>query len=144
LLERLSRGDVQAVIGSRFLEKQAGYRSTFVRRLGIRVFEGLNSLLIRQRITDNTSGFRAYDRRAIVFLASYYPVDYPEPEAVILLGRNRFAIAEVATQMRARQEGGSSIGGIKGGYYMIKVVLAVLMTFLRKPLTVIEDVEGKM
>ena len=133
LLARLDRGDVNLVIGSRFLEKHAGYRSTFVRRLGIRVFEGLNSLLIRQRITDNTSGFRAYDQRAITLLARHYPVDYPEPEAVILLGRNGFRIAEVATAMRERQEGGSSITGLKGAYYMIKVVLAVLMTFLRKP-----------
>jgi hypothetical protein len=122
------------VIGSRFLEKHAGFRSTFVRRLGIRLFEGLNSLLIGQRITDNTSGFRAYDRRAIQFLALHYPVDYPEPEAVILLGRNGFRIVEVATEMRERQGGGSSIGGIKGLYYMIKVVLAVVMTFLRKPI----------
>lgn len=134
LLARLDQGGVNMVIGSRFLEKHAGYRSTFVRRLGIRVFEGLNSILIGQRITDNTSGFRAYDHQAISFLAQHYPVDYPEPEAVILLGRNGFRIAEVFTLMRERQEGGSSIAGMKGVYYMIKVVLAVLMTSLRKPL----------
>lgn len=135
LLARLGQGDVNMVIGSRFLEKHAGYRSTFVRRLGIRVFEALNSLLIGQRITDNTSGFRAYDQSAIHILARHYPVDYPEPEAVILLGRNGFRIAEVFTQMRERQEGGSSIAGLKGGYYMIKVILAVMMTALRKPLS---------
>jgi glycosyltransferase involved in cell wall biosynthesis len=134
LLARLDQGGVSLVIGSRFLEKHAGYRSTFVRRLGIRLFEGLNSILIGQRITDNTSGFRAYDHQAISFLAQYYPVDYPEPEAVILLGRNGFRIAEVFTLMRERQEGGSSIAGLKGAYYMVKVMLAVLMTFLRKPL----------
>jgi hypothetical protein len=133
LLARLDQGGVSMVIGSRFLEKHAGYRSTFVRRLGIRVFEGLNSILIGQRITDNTSGFRAYDQQTIAFLARHYPVDYPEPEAVILLGRNGFRIAEVAALMRERQEGGSSIGGVKGVYYMIKVVLAILMTALRRP-----------
>lgn len=134
LLAGLAQGTANLVIGSRFLESHAGYRSTFVRRLGIRVFEGLNSLLIGQRITDNTSGFRAYDQRAILLLARHYPVDYPEPEAVILLGRNGFRIAETATVMRERQSGDSSISGLKGIYYMIKVVLAVLMTALRKPL----------
>jgi glycosyltransferase involved in cell wall biosynthesis len=134
LLARLGQEGVSMVIGSRFLEKHAGYRSTFVRRLGIRVFEGLNSILIGQRITDNTSGFRAYDQQAIAFLARHYPVDYPEPEAVILLGRNGFCIAEVPALMRERQEGGSSIAGVMGIYYMIKVVVAVLMTALRKPL----------
>lgn len=133
LLERLETGGVNMVIGSRFLEDRAGYRSTFARRIGIRLFAALNSLLIGRRITDNTSGFRAYDRRAIEFLARHYPVDFPEPETVILLGRNRFAIAEVQTRMAQRQGGASSIAGLKGGYYMIKVLLAILMTALRKP-----------
>lgn len=122
------------VIGSRFLGDGDGYRSTFTRRLGIRLFRVVNSGLIGQRITDNTSGFRAYNRRAIEFLARHYPVDYPEPEAVILLGKNDFTIVEVATTMSERQGGGSSISGITGAYYMAKVLLAVLMTALRKPL----------
>ena len=92
------------VIGSRFLEKESGYRSTFVRRLGIRLFQSVNSLLIGQRVTDNTSGFRAYDRQAIDFLARYYPIDYPEPEAVILLGKNGFRIAEVDLKLRGPGE----------------------------------------
>ena len=66
---------------ARFLERQDGYRSTSARRLGIRLFAALNSLLIGQRITDNTSGFRAYDRRAIEFLARHYAVRQP-PDAI--------------------------------------------------------------
>ena len=123
------------VIGSRFLEKQGGFRSTFLRRIGILTFQFLNSLLIGQKVTDNTSGFRAYNRRSIEFLSRYYSVDYPEPEAVILLGRNHFRIEEQPVQMRERQGGGSSIVGIKGGYYMVKVVLAIIMASLRKPVT---------
>ena len=134
LLDRLDHDGVNMVVGSRFMEKHEGFRSTFVRRIGIRIFQVLNSILIGQKITDNTSGFRAYDQKAIHFLALYYPVDYPEPEAVILLGRNHFKIFEVPTEMQERKEGGSSITGLKGLYYMIKVILAVLMTALRKPL----------
>jgi hypothetical protein len=93
----------------------------------------VNSLLIGQTITDNTSGFRAYDRRAIEFLARHYPVDYPEPEVVILLGKNGFSITEVSTRMLERQSGGSSIHGFLNLYYMVKVLLAVLMTSFRKP-----------
>jgi hypothetical protein len=85
-------------------------------------------------VTDNTSGFRAYNRYAIEFLSRHYPVDYPEPEAVILLGRNGFRIAEISTEMRKRQGGGSSIAGIMSLYYMAKVLLAILVTALRTPL----------
>lgn len=136
LLESLKSQHASMVVGSRFLGLKEGYRSTFVRRIGIRLFQSVNSLLIGQRVTDNTSGFRAYDRQAIEFLARHYPVDYPEPEAVILLGRNGFRIAEAAIRMRERQTGGSSIAGILGVYYMVKVLLAILMTALRKPLRV--------
>lgn len=134
LLRALREAEANMVIGSRFLDQESGYRSTFVRRIGIRLFEGVNSLLIGQRVTDNTSGFRAYDRQAIDFLARYYPIDYPEPEAVILLGRNGFRIAEVSARMQERQGGGSSIAGIMSAYYMVKVLLAILMTALRKPI----------
>ena len=133
LLQALQDHGVSMVIGSRFLQHPAGYRSTFVRRLGIRLFQAVNSLLIGQRVTDNTSGFRAYNREAIEFLARDYPVDFPEPEAVILLGRNGFRITEAFIAMRERQGGGSSITGITGIYYVVKVLLAILMTALRKP-----------
>lgn len=131
LLEPLSR-NFDMVIGSRFLDNKQGYRSTFMRRRGIRLFQRVNSVLIGQKITDNTSGFRAYNHSAITFLADHYPEDYPEPETVILLGKNGFNMTEVEVQMRRRQGGSSSISGIKGGYYMAKVLLAILMTALRK------------
>lgn len=130
LLTPLDQG-MDVVIGSRFLAHQDGYRSTFLRRRGIRLFQRVNSLLIGQTITDNTSGFRAYNSAAIAFLADHYPEDYPEPEAVILLGKHGFRIAEVEVRMRQRQGGRSSISGIRGGYYMVKVLLAILMTALR-------------
>ncbi len=134
LLSVLKTRGADMVIGSRFLEKHKGFHSTFIRRIGIRIFQILNSLLINQKITDNTSGFRAYNRRTIEFLARYYSVDYPEPEAIILLGRNKYYIEEASVIMQERQGGGSTIAGVYGAYYMIKVILAIIMTALRKPI----------
>ncbi len=109
-----------------------GYHSTFSRRIGILIFELLNSLLIGQRITDNTSGFRAYNRQALEFAAQYYPsFDYPEPEEVILMARNGYRIREVSVEMLARQGGRSSIGKRRAVYYMCKVIFAVLMAAIR-------------
>jgi len=131
LLVPLKRGEADVVIGSRFCQAEGGFKSTLLRRIGIKIFEVLNSLLINQRITDNTSGFRAYNRKAINFLAGNYPMDYPEPETVILLGRNGFILKEVFVEMKERVHGNSSITGLESVYYMIKVMLAVLVTFLR-------------
>ena len=57
-------GEADMVIGSRFIEK-AGFRGSLYRRAGIRMFQGINALLLGERITDSTSGFRAYGRRAL-------------------------------------------------------------------------------
>lgn len=130
LLEQVINGQHDVVIGSRFLKKHDGYRSSFIRRIGIRMFQGISGLLIQQRITDSTSGFRAYNRKAFSFLAENYPGDFPEPEAVILLKKNGFKIGEVFSQMQARAGGRSSIKK-QGVFYMAKVSLAMFMTAIR-------------
>ena len=131
LLAPLEEDHADMVIGSRFLEKQ-GFQSTFCRRLGIGFFMLLNSALVGHRITDNTSGFRAYSRSALEFAAEHYPnFDYPEPEEVVLMAKNRFRILEVPIRMRCRQGGCSSISPLKSFYYMFKVFFAVLMAAMR-------------
>lgn len=62
-----NRADV--VTGSRFIDK-VGFQSSFMRRVGIVIFSKLTSLITGRRFTDITSGFRAYNRRAIEFFAT--------------------------------------------------------------------------
>ncbi len=131
LVNPLEKEEADVVIGSRFNIKHNGFKTDKTRRIGIKIFEYLSYLLINQRITDHTSGFRSYNRKAINFLANNYPTDFPEPEVVILLGRNRFKIKEVFTQMLERQGGVSSIPLAKGPYYMIKVMLSMIMASMR-------------
>jgi len=129
---RAQQADV--VIGSRFAERGStpgAFRSTRSRRLGIRLLALANWLLAGRWVRDSTSGFRAYNREAVAFLADRYPADYPEPEALVLLGRNGFRLVEVPVVMRERQGGRSSIAGLRSAHYMIKVLLAMLMTALR-------------
>lgn len=133
LLFPLLNNEADVVIGSRFLHTdESGFRSTRVRRLGIRIFSVVNSLAIGQRITDNTSGFRAYNRRTIAYLQNHYPSDYPEPEAVVLLGKKKFRIREVPVKMRERAGGKSTITAMRSVYYMIKVLLAIFIDLLKK------------
>lgn len=120
------------VIGSRFLNNKKGFQSTLIRRIGIKIFEYVNSILIKQKITDNTSGFRAYSKSAIKLLAMDYPTDYPEPETIIMMGKKGYSIKEVAVIMHERSGGQSSINGFKPVYYMIKVLLAIFITYCRK------------
>jgi glycosyltransferase involved in cell wall biosynthesis len=127
---RQSRCDI--AIGSRFLAHN-GYQSTWSRRLGVSFFSAWLSAICHTRITDGTSGFRAMNRRAIDLLSRHYAEDYPEVEAIVVAHRAALRIGEVAVEMSAREEGVSSIGGLRAIGYMFKVSLAILMCSIRKP-----------
>ncbi len=134
LLAPLQGGEADLVIGSRFLKKTGGFRSSFSRRTGIRLFRFLSLILTGTGITDATSGFRAYGRDGLKFASLYYPVfDYPEPEECILFLRNGYRIKEIPCTMRERQGGCSSIGTLKAFYFMPKVAFAMIMERFRSP-----------
>jgi glycosyltransferase involved in cell wall biosynthesis len=130
LIEPILKEEADFAIGTRFLEKN-GFQSTFFRRMGIKVFQVVNSMLIGQKITDNTSGFRAINKPLISLFSKNYPQDYPEPESIIFAGQNEFKIKEVPVIMRERMGGKSSISGFSSINYMIKVLLAIFATFVR-------------
>jgi glycosyltransferase involved in cell wall biosynthesis len=135
LIAPILEGTADVVIGSRFLSKsKEGFQSSLARRFGIHLLGAISHCLVHQRITDSTSGFRAYNRRAIALLSQIYPVDYPEPEAIILLGKNGFRMVEIPVVMQERQGGHSSISGFKSCHYMIKVIVAMFIGSLRPPL----------
>ncbi|MEA2351053.1 MAG: hypothetical protein QOG86_1994, partial [Thermoleophilaceae bacterium] len=73
------------VCGSRFITKDHRYPAPISRRTGIHLFAFIVSRIVDQRVSDPTSGFRLYNRRAIALFARDYPHDYPEVEAVLML-----------------------------------------------------------
>jgi len=126
LLAPVKTGDADVVIGSRFLS-EGGFRSTAVRRAGIRYLSWFLRLRCGARITDTTSGFRAAGRSAIELFARYYPSDYPEPEAIALAKRAGLRLAEVPVRMSERAHGRSSITAVRTLYYLVKVSLALVL-----------------
>jgi glycosyltransferase involved in cell wall biosynthesis len=132
LISALGESGADIVVGSRFLSAGA-YKAPLGRRLGIAVFARIVSLITGVRMTDTTSGFRASGTRAISLFAAAYPHDYPEVEAVIIAHRAGLRLVEIPVQMRERQGGRSSITPLKSGYYMLKVILAITMVLLRRP-----------
>jgi glycosyltransferase involved in cell wall biosynthesis len=130
LIDPILRGTADVVIGSRFLRR--GFRGSRLRRLGTTLLNTVNSALIGARITDSTSGFRAYGTGAIRFLAREYPHDYPEPEVLLALARRGFRLREIDVAMRPRINGSSSITAWRSVYYMLKVPLAIAIGATRK------------
>ena len=138
ILAPILEGDADLVVGSRFLG-EGEYEPPVTRLLGIRLLARVVSVLIRQRVTDTTSGFRASNRRAISLFASDYPHDYPEVEAMVLVFRHRLKLVEVPVHMRLRGAGESSITFWRSAYYMLKVLLALFVGLFRRYPTPQED-----
>ncbi len=130
MLKMMSERELDVVVGSRFITKE-GYQSSYMRRMGINYFMFLNRVLIGLKITDNTSGFRLINRKALAIVSEYYPDEYPEPEAIILYHKRGLKIAEIPVVMRERQGGVSSISSSHSIYYMFKVTLAIVFTHIR-------------
>lgn len=120
------------VIGSRFIEETDGFQSSFLRRVGIKWLSKVIKLVSGQDITDPTSGFRACGCSAIDLFCKQYPVDYPEPDSIVLALSRGLNVSEVSVMMRERQGGSSSISGFGSVYYMIKVTLAIFISAFSK------------
>ncbi len=131
LLEPLLAGECNMAVGSRYRE-QGNYRGALSRKAGTALFSRVLSLMLGQKFTDATSGFRAIDRQLIEIFARDYPRDYPEVEALLQVHLARLAVREVPVEMRTRSGGRSSINLFRSAYYMVKVLLALLVGYSRR------------
>ncbi len=130
LITPLLKKEADVIIGSRFIDKK-GFQSSALRRFGINFFSRLNKLLVGISIKDSTSGYRAYNKKAIFELIQYYPDEYPEPEAIVYLAHKGLKIKEVSVTMNERVMGVSSIRRFSTIYYMIKVSLNSIFLHLK-------------
>jgi len=133
LVDTVLSGEADLAVGSRFLSNSPGYKQNPMRQLGAFFLRGMLQLLTGRRITDCTSGFRAANRKVIRAFAHWYPEDYPEPEVILLLHRAGYQVTEVPVSMRQRRNGSSSISGLKGVFYVMKVSLCLLLDLARRP-----------
>lgn len=139
VVEPVLAGEADIAVGSRFAAEGDGYRSSRPRRIGIRMLAWIVSALVRQRVTDTTSGFQAVNRLGIRLFAADYPHDYPEVEATVMLFKHRLRLREVPVAMRPREAGRSSIGALSSVYYMVKVTLAIFVAIFRRNAVPLEE-----
>jgi len=139
LLNVIRKGEADIAIGSRFLDSQEGtsdlplYQASFVRRLGMKFFGRIASLVIHQKVTDPTSGYQAMNRKVIEWVSSdKFPYDYPDADVIIMLHRAGFRIKEVPVRMFQSEEKKSMHSGLKPIYYVFKMILSIGVTMMRK------------
>jgi glycosyltransferase involved in cell wall biosynthesis len=130
--EKIKNSEADILIGSRFLQKNE-YRGTIFRNFGNKFFSKLISLLIKEKLTDVTSGFRAFSNKALKYSVNdNFNFDYPDADFLLTLHRAGFNFAEVPVVMRKRKVGLSQHSGFKPIYYIFKTFLSIFVILLRK------------
>jgi glycosyltransferase involved in cell wall biosynthesis len=133
LLDALDRGSDMAV-GSRFVAGTAQYPVGRIRRQAMRFLASIVRFLTRQRFSDVTSGFRAFDRPVIELLARDYPVEYlaDTVEALLIVRYAGFRVDEVPISMRPRAAGLPSTRRVKLVVDYLRLLIGILGSASRR------------
>ena len=133
ILSPVIEGQSDCVIGSRFLDNE-GFQSYFFRRIGIRIFSKLLSIMTGLQFTDITSGFRSYGPRVIKFFGHRYKNSiHDNMNQFLLLSHYSGAkITEVPVVMKPRQFGVSEFNWWNGVFFPIKGLVTLFACYLQR------------
>jgi glycosyltransferase involved in cell wall biosynthesis len=132
LVEAVTEGGSDVVVGSRF---SAGYDVSRLRRASMRLLARQASRYVGVTLTDTTSGFRAFGRRAIERFATAYPSAYLSDtvEALLLARDWDLAVSEIEVQMHARKGGTPSAAAPRAAYHFVRLWLVIALHRFRHP-----------
>jgi hypothetical protein len=123
------------LIGSRFVNGRSKHHresTSALRSFGSLLISILLKMFsIKKYVADPTSGFRVYSRKSLMVLSGNLPDEYPEPESIALLLSAGLDVQELPVEMKPRITGKSSLGGINGYLFMMKVSSALIGLRLR-------------
>jgi glycosyltransferase involved in cell wall biosynthesis len=132
IIEPVVKDEADYVIGSRFLEKK-GFQSYVFRRAGIKLFSFIDSMILGQKVTDITSGARAYNRNVIEFFARQYQHEVYDTSQLLLLSHFAGArIKEVPVKMRERLHGTSEFNIFNALVFPVIGMINIIGTLLQR------------
>ena len=132
LIKPVLEDECDIIIGSRFIEKK-GFQSHFFRRAGIIFFSNVLSKITKSKLTDITSGFRAYNRKAIEYFSLKYKHEFEASVQMLLVAS--FAglrISEVPVIMKQRTTGRSEINFINAFKFPVFGTISLIGTLIQK------------
>lgn len=132
LINHLEEKSLDMVIGSRYLEDNNKYITSYIRHVGSKLFSFVTSVILRKKITDTTSGFKIFNKKSIVFLLKhdYFSSDYFTADIITLLALNNFKIDEIPVKMNERRYGKSMFTILQTFYYIYKTILSMFIIIM--------------
>ncbi|MCK4565723.1 MAG: glycosyltransferase family 2 protein [Candidatus Thorarchaeota archaeon] len=129
LVEPIKTGKADLVIGSRFIDPKIGKNVPKMNRLSNKLMAMLISLIIRRRIHDTETGFRAISRNAAVGLKLLGKVSFSN-DMIIDVSKRNHKILEVPVKVKYFNERVSRVikGFMKYGFCSICLILLKILT----------------
>lgn len=130
LVDALAGADL--VVGARFAGS-GDYVVRGPRRWAMRLLSRSLSRLHGTRLTDVTSGFRAFGPRAMAVLSRELPPEYlgDTIDALMIAHRRGLVVAQVPVAMRERAGGTPSQSGWQAAVYLSRALLLLGLSLLR-------------
>ncbi len=120
LVDEIENG-IDIAIGSRFVTVKKPWS---LRMLGSRLISACIFLTTGKKITDPTSGMRAYNKNII----KEYALDMnnpPEPDTLVYMLKKKKKIKEIQVEMSEREQGTSSFNVGHTIRYMCRMIISI-------------------
>lgn len=133
LLDSLSPPPGPALVIAARFDSSEDYPVPRARRWAMKLLAAYLSRVTGQRLTDVTSGYRAYNRDAIALFAHTYPSDYlaDTVESLVIAHQAGAAISQLPTVMRPRAAGMPSQSRARALLYLSRVALMLFLSAIR-------------
>ena len=130
LVKELQKNNCDIAIGSRFVTKK---KPLTMRMLGSNLIQSAIKLVTWKKITDPTSGMRAYNKKAIKEFVINSSLT-PEPDTLVYMLKKGLKIKEVQVEMSEREFGESYLNAFKSMEYMLSMMFSIIFirAFMKK------------
>jgi glycosyltransferase involved in cell wall biosynthesis len=128
LIGPIIEGRADFVLGSRFLTKEPK-NMAFKKKVGNKLLSLIVSFLAGVRLTDTQTGFRAFNKKALLSLNLVSDFTYTQ-EMILVLCHNGFRCVEVPVQIHSRKYGESKVAS-RISSYAFKALTSICFTYLR-------------
>lgn len=136
IIDQLSTGNYDIVIGSRFLNRPV--QINLAKKIAIGLFRSIIKLTVGIKVTDPTSGFQGLNRKTFTYYSGMgnFPNDFPDTDTLIHMLKKKYRFKEVPVLMRNRLCGQSMHKGINTLYYGMKMMISIFIVLLRAKLKI--------
>lgn len=122
------------VLGSRYMEGSAEYKTSFIKEIAYRMFRRIIKCATGKTIMDPTTGLQGLTRRAVLYYSKFgnFEEQYPDANMITNMLLSGYNVVEIPAVMHTREFGKSMHSGLKPIWYMIHMTMSITGVLVRQ------------